>query len=134
MDMTNLSEHQQYLFLGKVTGTLSAEEEAKLNTIFHEDEEVMFAYTQFIQKLPPDYVAESFKHLNYPLYWKDLGKKYEKRPLIIIWKRLSIAAVVAGLIFGGWYLMQSEKRNYCKQSGCNETAGCTIKASQWQNR
>ena len=105
MDMMNLSDHYQYLFLGKVTGTLDPAEVSELDRLLDNDAEMQAAYEAFTSQLPAKYVSDSFDHLNRPGYWKDIARSYEKRRTAPLWRRLSSAAAVIILIVGGGYLL-----------------------------
>jgi len=109
MDMTNLSDHYQYLFLGKVTGTLDSLESDELDTLLR-NAEIRSAYEAFTKALPSNYVSNSFDHLNDPAYWKDIAKPYKKKRILLSWQRLTMAAAVLVLIIGAWYLLQPAKK------------------------
>jgi hypothetical protein len=72
MDSTPISDYHQYLFLGKVTNSLSPKEEQELTELFYRDEKAVAAYQDLLNSLPAKYVADSFNHLNAPGFWKDL--------------------------------------------------------------
>lgn len=101
--MTNLSDHHQYLFLGKVTGTLNALEASELDALFETNADIRTAYEAFAKRLPDQYVSNAFGHLNEAGYWKDIAGMYEKKRRIFSWRRFSVAAAVGALAIAGWY-------------------------------
>jgi transmembrane sensor len=108
MDMMNLSDHYQYLFLGKVTGTLSSSEAAELDMLLGNNADIKTAYEEFTRQLPSKYVSSSFDHLNDPGYWKDIAGQYEKKRTIPAWLRLGVAAAIIALVAVGWYMLRPE--------------------------
>ena len=71
--MAQLSDHHQYLFLGKLTNSLSPEEDQELKELFARDAAAIKAYEDLRGQLPAEQVAGSFSHLNAPGFWKDIS-------------------------------------------------------------
>lgn len=68
--MTPVSEYHQYLFLGKVTETLSADEEIELNQLFAGNKDAESAYYDFVANLPAEDVNNSFERIRKAKFWE----------------------------------------------------------------
>ena len=64
--MAQISDDYQYLFLGKLTNSLSPEEDQELKELFARDAAVLQAYEDLIRQLPAEQVAGAFSKLNGP--------------------------------------------------------------------
>jgi transmembrane sensor len=109
--MMHLSEHEQYLLLSKMTGSITAEEQEELNTLLLERDDINAAWAELTQKLPAQYVANSFDHLNNKKYWSALDKRYNNKPVIALWKKLAIAAAIMGLISIALFILLPQKNS-----------------------
>src|SRR3954467_2007496 len=107
--MTNLSDYQQYLLLGKMTGSLTSGESKELDTLLSDNEDVKTAFNDLVSKLPAEHVDNSFSHLNNPAFWSGLENKYKARPIFTIGKRWAVAALFAGVIAFASYLFINKK-------------------------
>lgn len=107
--MSKISDHYQYLFLGKITNSLTAEEDQELQELFARDDQAQAAYYALLRQLPADQVAGAFSHLNTPGFWKNLpGELHDQQVLIRQRKVLRAAVVITliGLIAGsGWWFL-----------------------------
>jgi len=108
--MSTISDHHQYLFLGKITNSLSAEEELELQELFAHDDQAQEAFITLVNQLPPEQVSQSFNHLNEPGFWKNIsGEIHDQQQLVRQRKVIrSISAfVVLGIIAtGSWLFMK----------------------------
>jgi transmembrane sensor len=102
--MKHLSEDQQYLLLGKISGSLSMEEEVRWEALAQTNPSILNDYEELLKELPTDEVADSFSQIKKEETWSDLADKYrlkrESKPVlerIPYYKKLSIAAVIIGL-------------------------------------
>lgn len=104
--MSQVSEYHQYLFLGKITNTLTEEEEEQLRDLFAHDEQAKQAYNTLLDALPEKEVAESFRHLNEPGFWKNVPatiraeRAYNRRRRIL---QISAAVAIIALAGAGGY-------------------------------
>ena len=107
--MATISDYHQYLFLGKITNSLSAEEDSELQELFARDSRAQDAYNELVRQLPVDQVAQSFGHLNAPGFWKNIAGGIRDEQKFVRRRKLTRAAGAAaciGLIaVGGWWVM-----------------------------
>ncbi|HXO76737.1 MAG TPA: hypothetical protein VN824_15900, partial [Puia sp.] len=107
--MSSISDHHQYLFLGKVTNTLTAEEDRELQELFARDHRAQSAYEELLRQLPAGQVEGSFSHLNQPGFWKNLpGEIRDQQGLVRKGKvlRAGVMLALAGVIAAAswWFL------------------------------
>ncbi len=121
--MTNLTAHQEYLLLGKVSNTLGEQEIKEWEQMVQQLPEVATAYKQFIDQLPHDQVATGFSYVDDPGYWEDITASFkEKDPAIspapparvrqpsFFRSRWMAAAIVAGIIVGSVFLWNQSRQ------------------------
>lgn len=102
--MGNLTVHQRYLLLGKVSKTLNDEESEEWDQMLEQVPEVAAAYEQFTRRLPADKVASGFSYVDEPGYWDDLAVTLKGKPvapgrLLPWWRsRWTAAAAFAGIV------------------------------------
>jgi ferric-dicitrate binding protein FerR (iron transport regulator) len=105
--MSNISDHHQYLFLGKITNSLTAYEDQELQELFARDDQAREAYDHLLRQLPAEQVAGSFSHLNTPGFWKNLPGEIRDQQVLVRQRKVIRAAIVialAGLIAGSlWF-------------------------------
>ncbi|MBS1566800.1 MAG: hypothetical protein JST39_20615, partial [Bacteroidetes bacterium] len=100
--MSQVSEYHQYLFLGKITNTLTEEEEEQLRDLFANNEHARLAYNELLGTLPEKDVAESFRHLNEPGFWKNVPAAIrEERAHTRRRRILQISAAMLIILLGG---------------------------------
>ncbi len=106
--MEHLSEHHQDLLIGKMAGTLSAEEAGELEKLLQENGEVRKAYQQLLGAFPPNLSFNSFEELDRPDYWRDLKSEVRHQAPSKTGSRLrsglAAAAAIIGLVLTGWYI------------------------------
>lgn len=113
--MAQLSDHYQYLFLGKITNSLTVEEARELNELFARDKAAMQAYETLLARLPADQVAGAFRHLDMPGFWRNIAVDIRHQQLLRRARKLRNAAgtitIAAVLAIGAWWLMPATKNN-----------------------
>ena len=111
--MAQISDDYQYLFLGKLTNSLSPEEDQELKELFARDAAVLQAYEDLIRQLPAEQVAGAFSKLNGPGFWKDIsGEIHEQQRLGYkrkIRKASTVVALTALAVMGGWWFLGGKK-------------------------
>jgi ferric-dicitrate binding protein FerR (iron transport regulator) len=111
--MATISDHHQYLFLGKITNTLTAEEDRELQELFARDDQAQGAYEELLRQLPPEQVAGSFSHLNQPGFWKNLPGEIRDQQVLTQQRQVLRTAVVLGLIgcfaVSGWWFLAGKR-------------------------
>jgi transmembrane sensor len=112
--MTNITGYHRYLFLGKVTNTLTEKERQELDALLMQNEEAQQEFSALIQTLPQEDVADHYNRLNTPGFWQNLPAgaiTKRKANTHALWiKRLSIAAVSIGVLFIGWQFFSEKFR------------------------
>jgi|GEM_PF-1954732 len=107
--MANISDHYQYLFLGKVTNTLTAEEDLELQELFARDDRAQAAYEELLRQLPAGQVEGSFGHLNKPGFWKNLPGEIRDQQVVVRQRnalRSGVVILLIGLLAaGGWWFL-----------------------------
>lgn len=114
--MSTISDYHQYLFLGKITNTLTTEEEGELQELFARDNQAQAAYAELVKRLPREQVDQSFQHLNTPGFWKNISGEIRDQQQLLrqrkIINRISMFLVIALVAAGGWWFtMQSHSGN-----------------------
>ena len=71
--MDQLTDEEKFLLLGKVTGTLSLEEQEALEQLFHTNPYARPAYEELTAALPAEDVANAFARRKAHTTWKDLA-------------------------------------------------------------
>lgn len=98
-----VNDHHRYLFLGKITGTLTESEERELQDVFSDNIEARLAYEALVDRLPSGGVQESFKYLNKPGFWEDLPRKIHqeqgKRRRKVVFSIASALTIISAIIF-----------------------------------
>jgi ferric-dicitrate binding protein FerR (iron transport regulator) len=111
--MPPISDHHQYLFLGKLTNSLSPEEDQELTALFAGDAAAVKAYEDLLGQLPAEQVAGSFRHLNAPGFWKDIaGEVHDQQQLSNrskIRKTSVIVALTAMVALSVWWLLPGRR-------------------------
>jgi hypothetical protein len=131
--MTNLSEEEQYLLLGKVTDSLSPGEKEDLDILLRDKPELREAYGELIRQLPRQDVANSFERLKQPGYWKNLDTQFRKQQAIRVtplYKKLMAAAVFTGVCIGGgliWNQLKNRNISSTAMTVTKKTTGIQLK-------
>lgn len=124
--MNNLTAHQEYLLLGKVSNTLNEQELKEWEQLVQELPEVAATYDRFIQNLPPDKVANHFSYVDEPGYWDNLTESFKNKPaaapvaptkvraLPFFRRRGVAAAVIIGVIAAGSIFLWNQFRQPAK--------------------
>jgi ferric-dicitrate binding protein FerR (iron transport regulator) len=107
--MPNISDHHQYLFLGKITNSLTPEEHRELQELFARDDRAQEAYEQLLRQLPAEQVEGAFSHLDTPGFWKNLSGEIRDQQTHIRRRKVLRATVVIALIgsvaLSGWWFL-----------------------------
>lgn len=113
--MTQISDHHQYLFLGKLTNSLSPEEDQELKELFARDAAALQAYEDLLRQLPAEQVAGSFSHLDAAGFWKDISREIHDRRVLSykrkIRKTSTVVVLVVSLAIGAWWLLPGGKND-----------------------
>lgn len=113
--MAQISEYHQYLFLGKITNSLSTEEERELNELFARDETAMRIYDTLIARLPAGHVAGSFRYLDAPGFWKDISGELHEQQALRYQRKARNVSTIGGLVVllavCGWWLFPGQPRD-----------------------
>ena len=121
--MATISDHHQYLFLGKITNTLTAEEDRELQELFAHDDRAQDVYEELLRQLPPEQVAGSFGHLNKPGFWKNLSGEIRDQQALTRQRqvlRAGVAIVLVGVVAAsGWWFLAGKRteKNYPPVAG-----------------
>lgn len=119
--MDQLSDDEKFLLLGKVTGTLSPDEEETLEQLFLSNPYARPAYEELTAELPAGDVATLFARRKENHTWRDLKAEFEQQQVspppvirripLIKKKWLAAAAVAAGILATGSIIIwqQSDK-------------------------
>lgn len=116
--MNNLTAHQEYLLLGKVSNTLDEDESKEWEQMIQNLPGVAAAYEQFVSQLPAEHIASGFSYVDQPGYWDDLTASLQKenqstikvpatgkvRRISFFRNRWIAAAIVVGVIAGSVFL------------------------------
>jgi ferric-dicitrate binding protein FerR (iron transport regulator) len=125
--MTPISDHHQYLFLGKLTNSLSPEEEQELKELFARDAAAVRAYEDLLGQLPAEQVAGSFSHLNAPGFWKDISGGMHDQERLSYKNKIRKTSVAVGLTalvaIGGWWLLPGRKNDAINFAAFRPPAG-----------
>jgi transmembrane sensor len=108
--MSTISDHHQYLFLGKITNSLSTEEERELQTLFAQDDQAREAYNELVNQLPREQVAQSFNHLNTPGFWKNISGELHDQYRLVKQRQFlrgGLAFIAIGIVAVGSWLFLS---------------------------
>ncbi|QEH41551.1 FecR family protein [Chitinophaga sp. XS-30] len=112
--MKNLTAHQEYLLLGKVSNTLSEQESEEWEQMVQHVPEVAIAYEQFMQQLPAGDVAGRFSYVDEPGYWDDLTASFKEpariRRLPFGRRRWVAAAIAIGVLAGSALLWNNLRK------------------------
>ncbi|OQP56390.1 FecR family protein [Niastella populi] len=107
--MSTISDYHQYLFLGKITNSLTAEEDRELQELFARDEQAQVVFAELVKRLPREQVAQSFSHLNDPGYWKNIsGEIHDQQKLVRqrkVIRGIGAFLVIGIIAAGGWWFM-----------------------------
>ncbi len=113
--MTQISDYYQNLFLGKLTNSLSPEEDQELKELFARDVAAVEAYEELLRQLPAEQVAGAFSHLDAPGFWKDIsGEIHDGQVLSYkrkIRKTSTVVVLIALLAIGAWWLLPGGKND-----------------------
>lgn len=120
--MEQLTEEEKFLLLGKVTGTLSRDEEEAVAQLFLANPYVLAAYNELTAALPMEDVATHFSRRKENPTWRDLKAELQERDQqrlpgikrIPFYKRKwAAAAVIIGMLAAGGLLWKQfgEPRN-----------------------
>ncbi len=77
--MEQLTEEEKFLLLGKVTGTLSPDEEKALEQLFLNNLHARRAYDELTNALPAEDVATCFARHKENAAWRDLKNEFSER-------------------------------------------------------
>lgn len=106
--LDKLTEEEKFLLLGKISGTLSPEEEMELAQLFRENPHADTAYEALKNELPVENISEYFSNRQQNPTWKDLTEEIRKptaAKLIPFYKKKWFAAaVLTGVIAGAGLL------------------------------
>lgn len=105
--MENISGYHKYLFLGKITGSLSEEEEQELTALFAEDNAVKESFDVFRKKFPAEDVSHSFDYLNEDSFWDghlpgEIVRIRKRDHQLKLLKRTGAAVALVGIIIFTW--------------------------------
>jgi transmembrane sensor len=129
--MATISDYHQYLFLGKITNSLTAEEDRELQELFARDEQAQDAFAELVERLPREQVAQSFNHLNAPGFWKNIsGEIHDQQQLVRrgkVIRGISAFLVIGIMVAGSWWFMTQFRTE--KQTSSNQVAGQTPAAA-----
>jgi transmembrane sensor len=92
--MAKTSGYHQYLFLGKLTDTLTEREKQELDQLFATDENAVNEFNILLKKFPEDQVNQGYTKLKQPGFWEDLGgqaRREQNRKRAITWISVSVA-------------------------------------------
>ncbi len=113
--MAHISDHHQYLFLGKLTHSLSPEEDQELQELFAHDDQALEAYNELVRQLPEEQVAQSFSHLDSPGFWENLpGQISEQQTLVRqskIRRTIALSSIISLLAIGSWLFLAHHNRS-----------------------
>jgi transmembrane sensor len=110
--MTKINEYQEYLLIGKITGSLTPEEEREFQELFDNNPDVQFVYDDLKSKLPPEEVENSFADLRQADEWKDLGGAIRKKRKKKIINYVTLSATAVLIIIGAiWYNSPERQKN-----------------------
>lgn len=116
--MINITDQQEYLLLGKITGTLTAEEKQEVEQLLQHNPSLQTAYDELLKELPASWAESSFSHLNKAGYWRSTSDLIQpagrQTPRTILVYRWVAAAAVLLLIAGGWWLYQQNTQTPAK--------------------
>ncbi len=116
--MSTISDYHQYLFLGKITNTLTAEEERELQELFARDNQAHVAYTELVKRLPREQVDQSFNHLNEPGFWKNISGEISNQQHLVrerkIIRGVSTFLIIVLAAAGGWWFVTQSLSNKTK--------------------
>ncbi|MBO9635194.1 MAG: FecR domain-containing protein [Chitinophagaceae bacterium] len=106
--LDKLTEEEKFLLLGKISGTLSPEEEIELAQLFRENPHADTAYEVLKKEIPVENISEYFHNRQQSPTWKDLSAEIRKpvtTKLIPFYKKKWFAAaVLTGVITGAGLL------------------------------
>lgn len=68
--MANITGYHRYLFLGKVSNTLTEAEEKELEELFTENKDAVGEYRSFVNSLPAADVDDAFERYQDPEFYK----------------------------------------------------------------
>lgn len=93
--MDKLTEEERFLLLGKVTGTLSEDEEEALAHLFHNNPDAGAAYEQLASAKPAA-----------PGAWRDIAGELRAQPRVLPFykRKWAAAAMLAGVLAGAWMI------------------------------
>jgi len=99
-----------YLFAGKIAGTLNNIELIEIDTLIAEDNSILERWQAFITALPVTGIESSFQEMDNPDKWADLTSTFKKPATSIhLLKKLAAAAVLTGICIIGGYLFFSRE-------------------------
>jgi ferric-dicitrate binding protein FerR (iron transport regulator) len=104
--MDKLTEEERFLLLGKLTGTLTQEEEAALQHLFLSNPHARLAYEELAGSLPAEDVETGFARRKENQTWRDLATGFREqqqpqstvRHIPFCKKRWAAAAAVIGVL------------------------------------
>ena len=107
--MSTISDYHQYLFLGKITNTLTTDEERELQELFARDNEAQAAYTELVERLPRQQVDQSFNHLNEPGFWKNISGEIRDQQQLVrqrkVIRGVSTLFIIGIIVTCGWWFI-----------------------------
>ncbi len=111
--MASLSPYHQYLFLGKISKTLTPIEEQELETLFAQNKEAVDEYLKLANKLPQEKLTHYINDLQNPNFWRDIPGEMRKEESIIKRSRYikfaTITASAIAIIFVDWFSLNNQK-------------------------
>ena len=111
--MDKLTEEEKFLLLGKLTGSLTAEEEAELNKLFQDNPDAQAAYKDLENNIPIEDTATYFANRRQLPVWKDLTMEFRENEAVGKIKSIGYfrrnwavaAAIFIGVLAGGGALL-----------------------------
>lgn len=110
--MDKLTEEERFLLLGKVTGTLTQEEEVAWEHLFDNNPDVRTAYAGLVNQLPAEATQAGFAVYRVNRPWRDLAAEFRDRQhvtgkvahMLHYKKSWVAAAIIIGILAGAGIL------------------------------
>ncbi|QEH43247.1 FecR family protein [Chitinophaga sp. XS-30] len=117
--MDKLTEEERFLLVGKLTGTLTREEEAALEHLFLSNPHARPAYDELVRSLPAEDVETGFARRKENPAWRDLATEFRRRQqpqatarhIPFYKKRWAAAAMVTGVLVVAAIFWQQRSKN-----------------------
>jgi len=110
--MERLTDEEKFLLLGKMTGSLSPEEEVVLDKLLKDNPDAQAAYEELEHEIPVEDKSAYFASRKEEPTWRDITQEFREQAAGPEVKRLSnhrrtwtVAAIFIGVLIGGAVLM-----------------------------